>query len=588
MDVLSNRFRWFRHLLAVPLLAASPFAQTPGDGAPLAGVHPGYDIMNLLPTGLQPGVSGMDFFSDGRLAISTWGGNHDALVPPSQKGEVYVFSNVAGTDPAQITYKKFASGLQEPLGLKVVNDTIYVSERTAVAMLVDKDKDGVMDADGYKKWVTYTSGAARHEFFFGLAYHDGYFYGSHSLSLNSGASFVPQPDANRGTYVRIQKSTAKSEYISGGAREPFGIGVNPMGEVFSTEVQGSWNPACAFTQVKPGRFYGHPLLQQVPKSPFDDMPYLAPAVLLPQSEIANAPGQPIYLDKGPFQGQYLYGDVRYGGVQRVYLEKVAGEYQGAVFRFSAGFMGGVSRLALGSNGDIYVGQIGDPSGDWIEIGKKTWGLQRLRANGKTAFEILSLRSRPTGMELEFTEPVAADANLTARYVVKTWTYTRTSEYGGPKVDSKTLTVSSVQVSPDKKKVYLEVAGLKKGYVVHVRLAGLKSADAKTPWSAESWYTLNNFGTGNPFDPVVSAREPGSKAPAGGFEMSRAAGKTILRVTSGGPYALRVMDIRGILRAEFRGDGSGVHSLAGSGLAPGMYTVTLSLPSGNVSRPLVWF
>ena len=58
----------------------------------------------------------MDFFSDGRLAISTW----DA------EGAVYVLDGVTSGDPSKISYTKVATGLAEPLGLKVVNDTIYV------------------------------------------------------------------------------------------------------------------------------------------------------------------------------------------------------------------------------------------------------------------------------------------------------------------------------------------------------------------------------------------------------------------------------------------------------------------------------
>src|SRR4051812_23602596 len=105
------------------------YGQSPGDKSPLTGVHPGYSLSSLTPAGFQPGVSGMDFLSNGKLVICTWGGNHKTLVPPSRNGEVYILDNVAQEDSSKVTFKKFASGLQEPLGLKIVNDTVYLSER---------------------------------------------------------------------------------------------------------------------------------------------------------------------------------------------------------------------------------------------------------------------------------------------------------------------------------------------------------------------------------------------------------------------------------------------------------------------------
>ena len=49
------------------------------------------------------------------------------------------------------------------------------------------------------------------------------------------------------------------------------------------------------------------------------------------------------LTTGPFAGQMLIGDVTYGGLQRAYLEKVNGEYQGALFRHDPGPGGGRHR-----------------------------------------------------------------------------------------------------------------------------------------------------------------------------------------------------------------------------------------------------
>ena len=69
---------------------------------------------------------------------------------------------------------------------------------------------------------------------------------------------------------------------------------------------------------------------------------------LPQNEIANSPEHPaVMLTSGPYAGQMLIGDVTYGGLQRAYLEKVNGEYQGALFRLTQGLEAGVSEVSIG-------------------------------------------------------------------------------------------------------------------------------------------------------------------------------------------------------------------------------------------------
>ncbi|MDB5103184.1 MAG: hypothetical protein JWP91_873 [Fibrobacteres bacterium] len=580
-------------LASILILSASLSAQSPGDRDHLKAVHPGYTLSSVMPPGLNPGVSGMDFLADGRLVISTWGGDHKILVPPSQKGEVYVLSNVGQDDSTKMTYKKLIGGLQEPLGLKVINDTIYLAERQALSALTDKNGNGVVDtgaaAGEYRKLASYATGGQRHEFFFGLVYKDGFFYGAHSLSLaNGGTAALPQPNPNRGTYVKIEKATGKTEFIAGGNREPFGFVMNPAGEIFSTEVQGTWNPACAFTQVRAGRFYGHPQIGQDPPNVWDTKPYNAPAVLLPETEIANAPGEPVYVDKGQFQGQYLYGDVTYGGIQRIYLEKIGQDYQGGVVRFSAGFMGGVSRLKFAPNGDLIVGQIGDADGNWNEPGRKLYGLQKLKANGKTAFEMNTVRSRPQGMEIEFTEPVALDADQIAKYEVKSWTYTRTATYGGPAINKKTLTVTKVQVDASRKKVYLEVNGLTAGYLVYIRLVGLKSATGGAPWSTETWYTLNAFGSGEPFDPSVSVSPVPGRLASNAFAISRVGGRVGFRVETKEAYVLRVTDARGALVTELRGKESGNRLLPLGSLAPGLYVATLVSGGSSLAKSFASF
>ena len=78
---------------------------------------------------------GFDFFSDGRAAVCTW------------SGDVWI---VSGIDDKleKLTWKRFATGLFQALGLKIVDDKIYVLGRDQITRLHDLNGDG--EADFYE------------------------------------------------------------------------------------------------------------------------------------------------------------------------------------------------------------------------------------------------------------------------------------------------------------------------------------------------------------------------------------------------------------------------------------------------------
>ena len=463
---------------------------TPGDGLPLTGVYPGLTLTNLRPNGFQPQVTGMDWLPDGRLAIATWGGSNNTL------GEVYLMSNVAGnTDASRVTSQRIASGLKEPMGIKYVDGKLYVSEKTRLVELNDTNGDGV--TDNYRTVATWPFGGNFHEFAFGMLYKDGFFYLNLSVSINEGgATTDPQPAPNRGTTIKVDKNTGAVSYIAGGLRTPHGIGWGPEGDIFVTDNQGGWLPASKLVRIKQNRFFNH---YMNPAGPFDSQPVTAPVVWLPHNEIANSPSNPVQLTQGVFAGQMVYGDVTYGGLQRLYLEKVNGEYQGAVFRMTQGLESGVSRISLGPDGAIYTGGI-DGGGNWGQPGKLAYGLQKLTPNGANAFDILAMRAVQGGFQLEYTQPLSATTvqDLLTKYRVSQWRYVPTVAYGGPKVDEQTLSVSSATVSADRKTVTLQIPGLLPGRVVYVRSPRPFSSENGTPlWSTEAWYTLNSLVGGVP-------------------------------------------------------------------------------------------
>ncbi|MEM1214788.1 MAG: family 16 glycoside hydrolase [Bacteroidota bacterium] len=459
-------------------------ATIPGDGSALTQVHPSYDLSQARPDGFSPKVGGMDFLSDGRMVVSTW----DA------EGSVYLIDGAMTGDPSQMSYERIAVGLAEPLGLKVVDDEIYVLQKQELTHLIDHDGDGQIDE--YRTVSNdWKVSANFHEFAFGLSYKEPYFYAALAIGIMPGGASAKNQPSDRGKAIRIHRETGEMEIIAEGLRTPNGVGIGVDNEVFIADNQGDWLPSCKIMHVEKGDFFGSRAVDSARVAQLEEKP---PVVWLPQDEIGNSPGTPSYLNDGPYRGQMIHGEVTHGGVKRVFVEKVAGEYQGAVFRFIQGLEAGVNRLVWGPDGALYVGGIGS-TGNWQHSGKLWYGLQRLAYNEQSTFEMLAVCAKSNGVEIEFTEPLDPNfGNRLEEYTVRQWYYLPTHDYGGPKLDDRRLAVQSVHLSADRKKVFLELDGMQAGHVIYVRLPNhWTSTNNHTIWTTEAWYTLNNIPAGQP-------------------------------------------------------------------------------------------
>ena len=77
-------------------------------------------------------VAGMDWLPDGNLAVATW------------PGEIYIVENAQGA-VERATYRQFARGLNEPMGLKVIDGKIYVAQKAELTRVTDTDGNGEAD-----------------------------------------------------------------------------------------------------------------------------------------------------------------------------------------------------------------------------------------------------------------------------------------------------------------------------------------------------------------------------------------------------------------------------------------------------------
>lgn len=446
-----------------------------GDKFEVSGVHPAFDLHQARPEDFEPMVGGIDFLEDGRMVVSTW----------DSEGSIYLVNNYA--EPQNVTVKRIAKGLAEPLGVKVVDGDIYVMQKQELTRLVDTDGDDIIDR--YEMVANQWSATENfHEFAFGLAYQDGYFYATLATAiLPGGASANPQaPD--RGKAMRISKSDGSIEFIAHGLRTPNGIGRGVDNQLFIADNQGDWLPASKIVELTEGAFYGS---RSVDFAGTADLDEVQPVVWLPQNEIGNSPSEPAPLNVGPYQNQMIHGEVTHGGIKRVFAERVDGRLQGAVFRFSQGLEAGVNRLVWDANGDLIVGGVGNP-GNWSHVGRGWFGLQRLRYNNTSVFEMLSVSARSDGFEITFTEPLKQGQNVSAKdFEISQWYYLPTEKYGGPKLDKAPLAVTAFSLSEDRTRAQFKLAGLKAGHVVYFRIVNpFISEDNHSLWSTEAWYTLN--------------------------------------------------------------------------------------------------
>ena len=455
-------------------------ANGPGDGLALEGVHPSFDLETIRPEGFQPRVGGLDFLSDGRLVVASW----------DPHGGVFVVDGLMA-DPPVPRVRRIAAGLAEPLGVRVVDDEIYVLQKPELTRLLDTDGDGEIDVyeTVSQPWRMTTN---FHEFAFGLAYRDGTFYATLATAILPGGASAPNQAADRGRVVAIAREGGALRFPAHGLRTPNGVAFGPRGLLWVTDNQGDWLPSSkilAFDPSGPERFFGS---RSVGGDAVAELPVTPPVVWAPQGEIGNSPSEPAPLDVGPYRGQLVYADVTHGGLKRVFLEEVDGVLQGALFRFSQGFEAGLNRIVWGPDGRLYTGGIGS-NGNWGQVDKERFGLQRLTWSGRPVFEMLAVRVEHDGFEIELTEPAAPGSGEDlADFSVEQWRYQPTAEYGGPKVDLETLTVRALSWSDDRRRVRIDVEGLTAGRVVHVRLArsAFRSEAGADLWSTEAWYTLN--------------------------------------------------------------------------------------------------
>lgn len=429
-------------------------------------------------------VSGFDFFKDGRAAVCTW------------SGDVWIVSGLNKDFSGQAKWQRVATGIFQALGLKIVNEQIYVHGREGLTRLSDLNGDGEIDFyENFNNDVQTSPGF--HEFAFDLQTDSkGNFYFSKAGPVAPGGrGFQPFSD-HAGCILKVSPDGQKFEVFATGVRAPNGISVGPGDVVTTGDNEGSWVPMCYVHIVKPGDFVTVASLSHKETQPTD---YGRHILFMPK-DVDNSGGGQAWVpgnNWGMPAGTLLHMSYGTCSLYQVMHETVDGVEQGGVYKLPVKFDSGTMRGRFNPvDGQLWLAGLKG----WQTSAAKDGMLQRVRYTGKPATFPSGIHVKQNGIELDFSAPLEDAAASADKYSVREWNYKWSEAYGSDsykvtdgKKGTDTLTVKSAKLSADKKKVFLEIDGVQPVMQMEVKF-DLKGADGSTV-PGRIINTINNVPSG---------------------------------------------------------------------------------------------
>jgi len=448
-----------------------------------------------LPTTDQAMPTGLAWRPDGTLIVS------------SLEGRVWL-GHDTDRDGLVDRLDPFSDELAAPFGVAAAGESVDVINKYGLLRLTDADRDGHAEqmqllASGWGHTRDY------HDWAVGLPRDDE---GNYYVSLPCQQDERTAAGALlRGTVVRlVPRQPAVDdprgyalELLCAGLRFPQGIALSPENELFVTDNQGNYTPFNELNHVVRGARYG--FINRLEKKPGFAPPFRAAAVEIPHPwtrsvngicflTLAASSGQTSQERFGPFADNLIGCEYDTRRLVRMSLERIGGEFQGAVYPFSrepaageATFEGPLT-CGVAPNGDLYIGNIRDSG--W-GAGANTGSLVRLRYRGQPAPGIAQVRSVPGGFAIAFTTPVEpAMAREMAGYSIESYRRIPTPDYGGPDRDRRVERIRSIEISPDGRQATLMLGELREGFVYEFHLRNLAGDESFFP--AEAYYTLRHL------------------------------------------------------------------------------------------------
>jgi hypothetical protein len=362
----------------------------------------------------------------------------------------------------KLTWQRIASGLFQPLGIKIVDEEIFVTCRDQLVRL--HDFNGDMETDFYESFNNDHQVTDHfHEFAMGLQVdNEGNFYYAKS-ARHAREALIPQ----HGTLIKVSKDGKTTEIIAEGFWAANGVCINPDGSFIVTDQEGHWNPMNRVNWVREGGFYGN-MFGYDPPADSSDHAMEQPLVWV-ERERDRSPAELLWVDSekwGPLNGQLLNFSYGYGKVFVVPFEKIGDQVQGGVFelplpRFSTGVMRG--RFNAG-DGQLYVCGLSA----WGSTQPQLGGLYRIRVTEQAMNVPIGINATNKGITLTFTGKLAkSSVEDVGNFTVKTWDLLRSRKYGSGHHNEKQLDITRAVLRSDGKTIDLELPELQPTWVMEI-------------------------------------------------------------------------------------------------------------------------
>ncbi len=408
------------------------------DGAFVADTFP-LPIENPWQSWMRPG--GFDFTPDGKAAVvAMW------------NGDVWRVDGVMSPAPAKLTWRRIASGLFQPLGVKFRGDDLFITCRDQIARLRDLNGDGEIDfVECFNDDAQVTEHF--HEFAMGLQTDAaGNFYyaksGRHALD-----SVVPQ----HGTLLRVSADGAKTDIVATGFRAANGVCLNDDGTFFVTDQEGFWTPKNRINRVRPGGFYGN-MFGFTSVTDTSDSAMEQPMVWITNAK-DRSPAELITVPKnawGTLGGSLLNLSYGTGRAFIVPHEEIGGAWQGAVCELPMpAFATGIMRGRFAADGALYTcGMFA-----WAGNATAPGGFHRIRRSEKPAHVPLAIHAGKGALTVTFSDPLDANSVKPGAFAFKIWSLKRSANYGSKHYDEHPLEITAARVSEDHRSITLAIPAL---------------------------------------------------------------------------------------------------------------------------------
>jgi glucose/arabinose dehydrogenase/cytochrome c2 len=359
-----------------------------------------------------------------------------------------------------VRWKRFASGLHEPLTLAIRDEQVYVFDRNGIWRLRDTNGDG--EADVHELFSNaFAQTADMREF-------------PNTIRLAPGGEFVIAKGnqeattlgKHNGRVLRISADGRQFTVLGYGFRQP-NIGVNiRTGLVTASDQQGNYIPSTPLHIVKDKQFYGF-LSALQPREIYPE-PIAEPLTWIPHTVNASSISQ-VWLfgaRMGPLNDTMVHIGFNRPEVFRVLFNDRGKKTQASVVSITRDFdFPPLNGSVNPADGQLYLA--GFQILGWGTTATTLSGVARLRYTGATSTLPREVVPTDKGVLLRFDAPLDQTSALDPdNYTVESWQYQRTYKYGSPQLraDGKPGTdwhsPSRVYISTDKRAVFVAVPGMK--------------------------------------------------------------------------------------------------------------------------------